>query len=124
MYYLAEVLCKRNKDCDFNFRESSFRKYDKSFIYPEIEDVFLVFLEIIKMMLPKLSHVRTTKRQKTYLQFEVNVSALEVRYIIICLWNMQCLDVLLFCLMRAVDLYFKQIYKDVNIKKFGRMLMI
>jgi hypothetical protein len=79
--YFVGVVTRENKEeneYEVKFLRRSV-KYENSFVFPLTDDISCLKKENIKFILPKPTHVGTTKRQKSFYKFEINFSTREVR---------------------------------------------
>jgi hypothetical protein len=79
--YFVGVVTRENKEeneYEVKFLRRS-AKYENSFVFPLTDDISCLKKENIKFILPKPTHVGTTKRQKSFYKFEINFSTREVR---------------------------------------------
>jgi hypothetical protein len=79
--YFVGVVTRENKEeneYEVKFLRRSV-KYENSFVFPLTDDISCLKKENIKFILPKPTHVGTTKRQKSFYKFEINFSTIEVR---------------------------------------------
>lgn len=79
-FYVGRVINNVNEN---NVIEVSFlRKSSKlqgNFVTPNIADISFVSINDVKIILPKPTYFGQTKRQNSYLSFEINFGDLDVR---------------------------------------------